>query len=203
MIGRALLAGVLVGAMSAVGAGQVAQDSAHASMPNLVRLDTTGMFQATFYSAGDNLFVAGQPTEKGLREMKARGVTTVVNLRSPEEMARVPIDEAAIVKQLGMHYVYLPMRGGSELPYTPAAIKSLAAAINGTDGKVLLHCTVAWRASHLFAAYLVQEKHVPLGEVLTTMHLVVPSEVRMMPGLQPFEEFLGHAVPEFAHFRSP
>jgi len=52
-------------------------------VPNPVTLDTTGLFQAKFVSVGDDMFIAGQPTEKALRDLKAKGVTTVVNLRMP------------------------------------------------------------------------------------------------------------------------
>ena len=70
-------------------------------VPNPVNLDTTGMFQAKFVSVGDDMFIGGQPTEKALRELRARGVTTLVNLRMPEEMAQVGFDEAALAKELG------------------------------------------------------------------------------------------------------
>jgi len=43
--------------------------------------EIAGLFQATFASVGDGLFIAGQPTEKALRDLEAKGVTTVVNLR--------------------------------------------------------------------------------------------------------------------------
>src|SRR6476661_5113123 len=79
-------------------------------VPNPVTLDPTGLFQAKFVSVGDDMFIAGQPTEKALRDLRARGVTTVVNLRMPDEMARVGFDEAALVKELGMRYVHIPMR---------------------------------------------------------------------------------------------
>src|SRR6185503_16325964 len=118
------------GAQSIVGKGKTGP------VPNPVVLDTTGMFQAKFVSVGDDMFIGGQPTEKALRDMKARGVTTVVNLRSPEEMARIGFDEAALVKQLGMKYVYIPMRGTAELPYSPATVKTFAAAMTAADGKV-------------------------------------------------------------------
>src|SRR5689334_4596 len=54
--------------------------------PNPVELDLTGLFQAKFVKVGDDVFIGGQPTERALRELKAQGVTTVVNLRSPQEM---------------------------------------------------------------------------------------------------------------------
>src|SRR4051794_17540482 len=80
-------------------------------VPAPVALDTTGLFQAKFARVGDDLFIGGQPTERAIRELHAQGVTTIVNLRTPEEMStRVPFDEAALVKELGMRYVYLPMR---------------------------------------------------------------------------------------------
>src|SRR5262245_33532829 len=118
------------------------------AVPNPVNLDTSGMFQAKFVSVGDDMFIGGQPTERALRELSAKGVTTVVNLRMPEEMARVGFDEAALVKELGMKYVYIPMRGTADHPYGPKELDTFAEAM-AADGKVLLHCTIAWRASHL------------------------------------------------------
>jgi len=102
-------------------------------------------------SVGDDMFIGGQPTEKALRELKAKGVTTVVNLRMPEEMARVGFDEAALAKELGITYVYIPMRGSADYPYGPKQLDTFAAAMAAANGKVLLHCTIAWRVSQLWA----------------------------------------------------
>jgi uncharacterized protein (TIGR01244 family) len=115
-------------------------------------------FQAAFADAG-TAYVAGQPTADALRAMKADGVTTVINLRTQTEMdnrKQVPFDEAALVKELGMTYVHVPL-GGPDTPYTPAAVDQVAAAIKASKGKVLLHCTVGWRASHMWAAYLMRQ----------------------------------------------
>ena len=134
------------------------------------------------------------------RELRAQGVTTVVNLRSPPEMNRVPFDEAALVKQLGMEYVYLPMRGTPELPYSPAAVKSFAAAMSGAKGKVLLHCTIAWRASHLWAAYLIQNRDVPVATALEQARMInLMDDMRMDGDRQPVEAFLGRALAEVGH----
>lgn len=116
-------------------------------------------FQAMIADAGP-LYIAGQPTEAALREMAAKGVKTVINLRTQTEMDNrraVPFDEAALLKELGVTYVHIPL-GGPDKPYTPAAVEKFAAAFEAADGKVLLHCTVAWRASHMWAAYLVKHK---------------------------------------------
>jgi len=172
-------------------------------VPDPVSLDTTGMFQAKFVSVGDDMFIGGQPTEKALRDLRARGVTTVVNLRMPEEMARVGFDEAAVVKELGMKYVYIPMRGTAENPYGPKQLDAFAAAMAAADGKVLLHCTIAWRASHLWAAYLIRERHMPVATVLSqTRKINLMDNMRMGADQQPLEGFLGRVVPEMGHPKS-
>jgi uncharacterized protein (TIGR01244 family) len=164
--------------------------------PAPVILDTTGLFQARFARVGDDLFIGGQPTERALRELRAQGVTTVVNLRAPEEMARIGFDEAALVASLGMTYVHLPMRGSPELPYEPTAVRQLALALEAAPGKVLLHCTIAWRASHLWAAYLIEVRNVPPATALEhTRAINLMDHHRMDGDRQPLELFLGRPVP--------
>jgi uncharacterized protein (TIGR01244 family) len=166
--------------------------------PDPTSLDITGMFQAKFSSVGDDLFIAGQPTEKALRDLKARGVTTVINLRMPEEMAQIGFDEAALVKELGMTYVHIPMRGSAENPYGPKQLDTFAAAIGAAQGKVLLHCTVAWRASHLWAAYLIRDRKVPVEMALAQTRSINLRDEAPFGGIQPIEGFRGRAVPELA-----
>jgi uncharacterized protein (TIGR01244 family) len=169
-------------------------------VPDPVNLDAQGLFQDKFVSVGDDMFIAGQPTEKALRELRAKGVTTVVNLRMPEEMARVGFDEAALAKELGMNYVHIPMRGTAANPYGPKQLDAFVAALDAADGKVLLHCTIAWRASHLWAAYLIRERHVPVETALAqTRRINLMDDMRMGADQQPLEGFLGHPVPEMGH----
>jgi uncharacterized protein (TIGR01244 family) len=168
-------------------------------VPNPVNLDITGLFQAKFVSVGDDMFIGGQPTEKALRELRAKGVTTVVNLRMPEEMARVGFDEAALAKELGMKYVHIPMRGTADYPYGPKQLDTFAAAMAAADGKVLLHCTIAWRASHLWAAYLIRERQVPVATALSQTRTINLMDDHRMGDQQPLEGFLGRVVPEMSH----
>lgn len=163
-----------------------------------ILLPNDGLFQARFASVGDDMFVAGQPTEAGLRELKARGVTTVVNLRMPEEMAKVGFDEAALAKELGLTYVHIPMRGTQENPYGPAELERFATTLAAAQGKVLLHCTVAWRASHLWAAYLIQHRKVPVATALAQARAINLRDDQPYNGQQPIEGFLGRPVPELA-----
>ena len=169
-------------------------------VPNPVTLDTTGLFQAKFVSVGDDLFIGGQPTAKALRELRAKGVTTIVNLRMPEEMAQVGFDEAALAKELGIKYVHIPMRGTAENPYGPKQLDTFTTAMASADGKVLLHCTIAWRASHLWAAYLIRELKTPVATALSQARAInLMDDMRMGGNQQPLEGFLGRAVPEMGH----
>ncbi|HEV2179297.1 MAG TPA: protein tyrosine phosphatase family protein [Gemmatimonadaceae bacterium] len=169
-----------------------------ASVPAPVSLDTTGRFRAAFSRVGDDVYLAGQPTERGLRELHDQGVTTVVNLRTPEEMKGVGFDEQALVEQLGMTYVYLPVRGGEPYPYSPETVKKFADAMARTKGKILLHCTIAWRASHLWAAYLIAERDVPVEAALKNAE-AINLMGHMSMGTQPVEDFLGRRLPELDH----
>jgi uncharacterized protein (TIGR01244 family) len=181
-------------AQSILGKGQAGP------VPDPVNLEAKGLFQAKLVTVGDDMFIAGQPTEKGLRELRTKGVSTVVNLRMPEEMARVGFDEAALVKELGMKYVQIPMRGTAANPYGPKQLDAFVAALDAADGKVLLHCTIAWRASHLWAAYLIRERHVPVETALAqTRRINLMDDMRMDADQQPLEGFLGRPVPQMGH----
>ena len=96
------------------------------------------------------------------------GVTAVVNLRTTVEMDdrdRVPFDEASLVKALGLEYVHIPL-GGEDHPYTPEAVARFADVLERHGELVLLHCTVAWRASYMWSAYLISEQGYDLDGAL-------------------------------------
>jgi len=123
-----------------------------------VKLDNTG-FQDVFAQT-DNLYISGQPSEEAFTKLKSEGVTTVVNLRTQKEMDNreyVPFDEVALLDSLGLNYVHIPL-GGTDTPYNNEALVKFADAVDKAEGKVLLHCTVGRRASHMWAAYLIQFK---------------------------------------------
>jgi uncharacterized protein (TIGR01244 family) len=136
------------------------------SQPLPERLEVEG-FREVVAREG-NVYISGQPDRDALDWLKAEGVTTVVNLRTQEEMDdrnRVPYDEAAAVDSLGLQYVHIPL-GGTDTPYNPEAVTLFAEAVDGAEGKVLLHCTVAWRASHMWVAYLVRHRGMELAEAI-------------------------------------
>jgi uncharacterized protein (TIGR01244 family) len=162
-------AGALVVAVSAI-----AQQGAvpapvleidRAGLPVEVK-DIQGVQQRLFRDG--RVFIGGQPSEQALERFKALGVTVVVNLRTQREMDNrqaVPFDEAAALAKLGLEYVHIPL-GGDDNPWTPAAVERFAQALEKHRGPVLLHCTVAWRASYLWAAYLIRYGGLDLDEAM-------------------------------------
>ena len=123
-----------------------------------IKLDSEGFRQILVKSG--NLYISGQPDESSFQKLKSEGVTTIINLRTDMEMDNrdyVPFDEEAVVDSLGMEYVHIPL-GGADSPYTNEALVKFADAVQEADGKVLLHCTTAHRASYMWAAYLIQFK---------------------------------------------
>jgi len=197
----AALSGALALAPQAGVAQQFTRRAPIMSVSAPVILDTTGLYLERAARVGEDIFVTGQPTERALRELREQGVTTVVNLRTPEEMTRnVKFDESALVASLGMQYVYLPVRGNDQYPYSPATLAKFADAVSNAKGKVLLHCTVAWRASHLWAAYLIN-RGIPVDSALANARAInLMDDHRMgQNGRQPVEDFLDKALPTLGH----
>lgn len=151
------------------------------------KVDATG-FQDVLAKTGD-VYIAGQPSMAGLERMAKDGVKTVVSFRTPGEMDNrdiVPFDEATKAKELGMNYVNIPL-GGDKHPYSPEALAAFAKVMDSADGKTLIHCTVAWRASHMWAAYLTKYKGMDINEA------AAHGRAANM-GTQPLEGLLGGEV---------
>jgi len=131
-----------------------------------VKLDSEG-FNNVFADAG-KVFISGQPTIEGLKRLKALGIDTVINLRPSSEMdnrERVPFDEAAALKELGMRYINIPV-GGNAHPFTPSALEKFAAAMKHLKGKTLVHCSSARRASHMWTAYLAKHEGMDINNAI-------------------------------------
>lgn len=93
------------------------------------------------------LYTAGQPAAGDWEAIAARGVSTVVNLRTASEMQGR--DEAAEVRAAGMRYIEIPVAGADGI--TDANARLLRDALAGSKGRVLVHCASANRAGGLLA----------------------------------------------------
>ncbi|HET9777377.1 MAG TPA: hypothetical protein VFP77_12460, partial [Gemmatimonadaceae bacterium] len=59
---------------------------------------------------------------------------------------------------------------------------------------------IAWRASHLWAAYLIQYRNVPVATALKDARMInLMDDMRMGDSQQPVEAFLGRSLPEVGH----
>jgi len=89
---------------------------------------------------------SGQPDEAALRVFAGSGYAAVIDLRLPEEDRG--IDEKAVVEDLGMNYVSLPI-GRDDLTFEKAA--ALDELLASYDDPVLLHCRSGGRVGALLA----------------------------------------------------
>ncbi len=82
------------------------------------------------------------------------------------------------------------------VPYAPAALDQFSKVMASAQGKVLLHCTIAWRASHMWGAYLIRERKMPVATALTHVRGINLLEDKPFGNQQPIEGFLGRTLPE-------
>lgn len=118
-------------------------------------------FQAGVFDVGP-AFVSGQPSEDALRELAKEGFTTIVSVRTQPEMddrTQVPFDEPKLVGELGMKYVHIPFD-----KLGPDLVEKFSLTMKESKGKVLLHCTVAWRATYMWMAYLISDRKQSVDE---------------------------------------
>src|SRR5678810_31836 len=83
-----------------------------------------------------HVITGGQPNASQLRALKDAGGDIVLDIRDP--MENRPIDEPAVVGQLGMEYVNIPVRAGSLDDQT---IERILSVLRGASGRtVFFHC---------------------------------------------------------------
>jgi len=137
-----------------------------------------------FFRAGQ-FFFSGQPNEETFRWLQNEGVTVVFNLRTDKEMETLTenkFDEIALLQELGIDYVHIPM-GGSD-GYSPQAVDSLGRTLARYSGKALIHCASAGRVSYLWTAYLVNYRGLTIDEAIE-----MGKKIKLY--LPPLEELLG------------
>jgi uncharacterized protein (TIGR01244 family) len=152
--------------------------------------------EARVFVASD-VYFAPQLDAEAFQRMAERGVRTVINLRSVNEMSELArdtsgepdgkpgFDEPAALRNLGMHYVHIPL--GGDDGYEPADVDAFTAAITASQGPVLVHCQSGARARTMWQAYLVRERGYSLNEAV---------EITRTVGDQPYpiERLLGRRL---------
>src|SRR6185295_14063047 len=90
----------------------------------------------------------GQPTTAQLSELKAQGITTVINLRVVGEAGFDAPAEEADVKKLGMKYFHIPVSG--QTPKDEQADEFLKITDDAKNRPVFIHCASANRVGAFF-----------------------------------------------------
>lgn len=93
------------------------------------------------------LYSAGQPSAAQLQQAAAAGITTVIDLRQPDEDRG--FDETRAAERLGLRYVRIPVAGAAGL--SEANARALRVALAQSQGPVLVHCASGNRAGALLA----------------------------------------------------
>lgn len=110
----------------------------------------------------ERLLTGGQPDARQLQEAARAGVTTVIDLRAPQEDRGY--DEQAAAESLGLRYVRLPIGGAGDI--NEANARTLARLLKQDDGTTLLHCASGNRVGALLALARARVDGVPVEDAL-------------------------------------
>ena len=101
-----------------------------------------------------NVVTGGQPTAEQLTALKEAGGAIVLDLRDPMEPR--PVDEAKLVRELGMEYINIPVRAGS---LDDTTLGHILAALRGAgDRTVFLHCGSGSRVGGALIPYFILDQ---------------------------------------------
>lgn len=100
------------------------------------------------------VYFSAQPSESDLKHFAALGVKTVVNLRTPEEVETLEFEERAVVEDLKMTYVNVPV--SRALPDN-ASLQPVFELLSASDTPVLVHCSSSNRAGAVWGLYQLTE----------------------------------------------
>jgi uncharacterized protein (TIGR01244 family) len=114
-------------------------------------------FAALGAGVAQDVIFAGQPTAEALAGYAAAGVKVVVNLRTPEEMQKLGLDERAMVETAGMRYVQVPFGSTPPKDDELAGVMKLLGEAK-PNAKVLLHCASSNRVGYVWGLYQAKKK---------------------------------------------
>lgn len=101
-----------------------------------------------------NVVSGGQPTAGQLTALKEAGGRIVLDLRDPMEPR--PVEEAALVRELGMEYVNVPVRSGS---LDDATLERILAVLRGAGQRtIFFHCGSGSRVGGALIPYFILDQ---------------------------------------------
>lgn len=126
-----------------------------------------------------NFIICGQPDAKMMKWFKSDGFSTIINLRTENEVNKfknIFFDEAKRAKRMGFNYINIPVSGYADC--TPENLQRLREAIDA-GSKTVIHCQSGGRASYLFVAYLISAQNYTVDQAIRIgkqMRFVYPLE---------------------------
>ncbi|MCK5424199.1 MAG: dual specificity protein phosphatase family protein [Emcibacter sp.] len=99
------------------------------------------------------LYMAGQPDQATIKELKSKGFDVVINIRGPHEMN---FDEKSLVEANDMAYFNVPLLKDGEMQ-EQAVVDILAAVMANRNKKILFHCSSGNRIAAWFAAHMIRD----------------------------------------------
>ncbi|MEO1529294.1 MAG: hypothetical protein AAFX06_28065 [Planctomycetota bacterium] len=110
-----------------------------------------------------SIYLAGQPSKAALKELKERGVTTIVSLRHPDEERW---DQKQACEELGLKFHRYQISSPNDInkKLVDAVRKHLVAAKKGSG--VLLHCASANRVGAVWLAHRVKDAGLTVPEAM-------------------------------------
>lgn len=125
----------------------VAADETDFGPVSSLKVDLDKVVELGTVSPVNGVTSAGQPNEAALEVFAEAGYATVIDLRGEGEDRG--FDEAAVVEDLGLHYVTLPIENGDAISFENA--RKLDALLKEYPGPVLVHCGSGNRVGALLA----------------------------------------------------
>ncbi len=111
----------------------------------------------------DGMTVAGQPTDEEIRNLKARGFETLVNVRPGNEL-----DEPEAPKALaaGLRYAEVGFTGNT---LNTEHVRLIKQALVGATGPVVIHCAGGTRAAVIAGILSAEKRKQGAAEALRQM----------------------------------
>lgn len=139
MLTKLLTSFVLLGLVACSKSGN---DKAAHSKQTLA--DAIPLVNARMYKGN---LLGGRMTPDQVRAAKAKGVTTIIDLRRTSEPGVTA--EAKLSKELGLRHVSIPVGGPQDL--SEANARKLDAELKNAKGPVIVHCASGNRVGAMFA----------------------------------------------------
>jgi len=111
-----------------------------------------------------SLYFGGQPDSAAFERLaNEANIQTVVSFRRPQEHEQLNFDESALLDDLGVRFVNIPVSPDS---FSKEDVDRLAEVLGETKGPVLLHCGSSNRVGGVWATYLVQHRGFAVEEAI-------------------------------------